>query len=174
MRTKNPLYKTPREITQEVLKEMFDYVDGNLIYKVRPACRVQIGDIAGTVSNRGYLFMVLAYKQYQIHNLIWLWHKGHWPKPGYELDHISKVKSDNRIENLREATRSENNFNTDAQSNSTTGLKGVSKYGDKYRAHGRLQGKSLALGTYPTAEEASAAYQAFAKANHGEFYRAPS
>lgn len=175
MRAKNPLYKTPRAITQEVLKAMFDYVGGKLIYKVRPACRVQVGDIAGTLGNHGYLVIRLAYRLYQVHNVIWMWHTGQWPRQGYELDHCNELKTDNRIENLREATRGQNSLNVGPRKNSSTGYKGVflnpqGTYYVRAKVHGHLH----QLGVFPTVELASESYQNFCKLNHGEFYRAPS
>ena len=58
------------------------------------------------------------------HHLVWVWHKGYWPT---QLDHINGDKSDNRIENLREVTMSENNLNKEYpwRPNTDTGLPGV-------------------------------------------------
>lgn len=167
------LYRVPKLLTQEVLREVFDYVDGELIYKVRTACRVQIGRKAGVAGNHGYLCVRLAYTLYQVHNLIWLWHYGVWPKSGHELDHRDENKLNNRINNLREATRVQNSYNKPVRRDSGTGLKGV--YANRrgtFDAYAKLDGKRTYLGAHPTAEAASEVYQTFARSHHGEFYRA--
>jgi hypothetical protein len=162
-------------ITQEVLLEMFTYLEGDLIYRIRPARNVQIGTIAGCPDNAGYRIIRIAGKAYKAHRLVWLYHTGNWPAEGFELDHIDEDKANNRIDNLREATSAKNKLNVSLQTNNKSGHKGVhlNRLGT-YSASAKLHGKHHWLGSYPTAEEASAAYQAFAKANHGEFYRAPA
>jgi hypothetical protein len=58
------------------------------------------------------------------HHVVWVWHKGYWPT---QLDHINGDEADNRIENLREVTQSENNLNREYpwRPNTDTGLPGV-------------------------------------------------
>ena len=73
------------------------------------------------------------------HNMVWVLCKGQWPKG--ELDHINGDKRDNRIENLRECTGSENRLNTLLawRPNAVTGVPGVEKHCKKYRVsiHGK-------------------------------------
>lgn len=81
-----------------------------------------------TKCNTGYkithLFISGKCVNLRYHHVVWVWHKGYWPA---ELDHINGDKSDNRIENLREVTRSENNLNREHpwRPNTDTGLPGV-------------------------------------------------
>lgn len=82
-------------------------------------------------------------------------------RPGYVVDHINGNPLDNRRSNLRWATHSENARNRGASS--ATGYKGVSR-----TAHGRYTA-TINLGTFDTAEEAAAAYDAIARDLHGEF-----
>ena len=62
-------------------------------------------------------------------------------KKGQEIDHINNDKTDNRRENLRFCTRSQNLTNSPPQANNTLGLKGVNKrrgrnrYRAQYRTH---------------------------------------
>lgn len=104
------------------------------------------------------------------HRLAWLYIYGEWPID--QLDHINRNTSDNRIENLREATQSQNNANRSAnKSKKYSPLKGVSFYPDSKRwtASIRINNKNRHLGCFDTAEEAHAAYVAEADQVFGEF-----
>ena len=97
------------EITQELLKEHFEYRDGHLWWVKPTSKRIKIRQQFGCCNNEGYIFGGLRGKYYYEHRLIWLYHYGEWPKEC--IDHINGIKDDNRIENLREATKQQNNFN---------------------------------------------------------------
>lgn len=76
-----------------------------------------------------------------------------------EIDHINGIRSDDRIENLRDVSKSQNQQNRrNPQANSETGLLGVSKSGDKFMARIKVDGRHLYLGTYESAGDASDAY----------------
>jgi len=62
------------------------------------------GKIAGSIKE-GYINISIDRKLYRAHRLAWLYVNGVFPS---EIDHINRVKSDNRICNLREVSRSEN------------------------------------------------------------------
>jgi len=81
-----------------------------------------------------------------------------------EIDHINNIKTDNRVENLRWVTRSENNRNC-KKKNSSTGFTGVTKNGKGFRARCSKDGVAKSLGTFKTAEEAFEAYKKFAEEN---------
>lgn len=83
----------------------------------------EIGSIAGTISKYGYIRIRIKNKAYFAHRLAWLYEYGVWPEN--EIDHINGEKSDNRLINLREASRSGNNHNKNIK-NSASGVKGVS------------------------------------------------
>jgi hypothetical protein len=88
------------------------------------------------------------------------------------IDHKNGVKTDNRIQNLRIASRSENNANKrGANINSHTGLRGVSyvKASGKYRARVRVSGKQINLGTYQSPACAFSAAEAYRQKVFGEF-----
>ena len=92
-----------------------------------------------------------------------------------EIDHVKtgfKYRSDNRKQNLRKATRSENQFNTSIKSNNTSGYKGVSynKKSKKWYAEIQCDKNRLHLGSFDTAKEASLAYKSKARELHKEFY----
>lgn len=109
------------------------------------------------ILNQGYLVATVDGEQWLLHRLAWLYVYGELPK--YSIDHINGIGSDNRIENLREATQSENLQNQKkAQRNSLSGLLGASPKGNRYRAQIWLKGRLTYLGTFSTPEEAHEAY----------------
>lgn len=106
-----------------------------------------------------------------VHRLAWALHYGAWPKN--EIDHINGVKSDNRLSNLREANRSENQRNVGKKASSSSQLKGASfhKKHRLWRARIRHDGASLHLGWFNSEEAAHAAYAKAANRLHGAFAR---
>ena len=84
------------------------------------------------------------------------------------LDHINRDRLDNRKENLREATPSQNTANSKIRP-SRSGFKGVRKVGKKYEAKINFKGKTTRLGMHPTAEDAARAYNEACRKIHGEF-----
>jgi len=88
-----------------------------------------------------------------------------------EVDHINRNPLDNRRENLRVCTHSQNCMNRPKQSNNTTGYKGVTyrKRDRRYEAQIKAKGKKYWLGSFTTAEEASQAYKEAATRHHGQF-----
>ena len=119
------------ELTKEYLQSIFDYKDGRLFWKVKKAQRLNVGDEAGCLDKR-YLTTGLNGKVYRNHRLIFLMHHGYLPK---EIDHKDNDQLNNRIENLRPATRSQNCSNTGIGKKNTSGVKGVSwsKRNNKWR-----------------------------------------
>lgn len=91
-------------------------------------------------------------------------------KPEQEVDHINRIKTDNRLSNLRVATRSQNNCNTPGRSR---WLKGTRPIGNRWGARIRINGKSGHLGVFATEADAHAAFCKVAKESHGEFYCEP-
>jgi hypothetical protein len=109
-------------ITQEKLLEMFNYrEDGFLIYKIaRPGCIV--GNTLGYLHKDGYYHTMVLGKSYLVHRLIYLYHYGVLPPI---LDHINIIRTDNKIENLREASSTLSNVNRTLPKSNTSGNKGV-------------------------------------------------
>lgn len=105
------------EITKDLLHTLFDYEDGKLYWKGKHEKE------AGTVGNRGYRCVCISYRKYMAHRLIWIMHGN---DPVEMLDHINGDQLDNRIENLRAATNSQNQRNQKLRKDSTSGIKGVS------------------------------------------------
>ncbi len=103
-----------------------------------------------------------------VHRIIWALHTGTWPKDF--IDHADGTKLNNRFENLREATRSEQSQNR-AVRKTQKYSKGVHKHGQsgKYRATIYHNGKSHSLGLHRTPEAAAAVYNAAAEKLFGKF-----
>ena len=115
----------------------------------------------------GYLFANINKKKVYLHRFIY--EDFHGPIPdGLFIDHINMVRHDNRIENLRLVTGSQNQQNRLCQKNSTTGAKGVSwhKGKCKFMAKIKLHGKASHLGYFDTIEEAKTAYAVAASKLH--------
>jgi hypothetical protein len=103
-------------ITQERLKELFDYQDGTFI-------RRKTGmSIVANFGNKRYLRVYVDNKPYSLHRMIYLWHHGYLPKT---LDHVDGDRANNKIENLREATQQQNCLNRKHHSNSKSPYKNV-------------------------------------------------
>lgn len=98
----------------------------------------------------------------------------HGPIPeGMVIDHINGYPWDNRIENLRLASRAQNNANAVLSTRNTSGFKGVSRKSGKQKWVASLQvdGSDVHIGCFDTAEEAAKAYAEAAKKHFGEFAR---
>jgi hypothetical protein len=151
-------------LTQARLKELLHYDPATGVF--RNACqrgqRGAPGAITGCVNSRGYMQITLTGKCYRAHRLAWLYEYGVFPVA--DTDHIDQDKTNNRIVNLRAATRSENKQNVGLQRNNTSGYKGVvwAKHVSKWRAEIKLNRKLWHLGYFTDVVDATAAYAAAA------------
>jgi len=87
------------------------------------------------------------------------------------VDHINGDGLDNRRSNLRPADKSTNGMNRGIGSNNTSGFKGVSLQGLKWKAQIRVNGRHVHLGMFDTPEEAARVYDQAAVRHFGEFAR---
>lgn len=153
------------------LRSVLDYdpETGIFIWKISPHHTVEVGSVAGGTNQRGYRRHKIKNKHFIAHRLAWFYVYGVWPKN--ELDHINGNKEDNRIANLREATRSQNQNNMPKKRNNTSGYKGVSwhKVNKKWIAQTEVKGRAHFFGYYSTPEDAHVAYVNGIKKLHGEF-----
>jgi len=163
-------------LTQERLKELLSYdpESGIFIRKTRSANCVNVGDVAGSVSTKGYIIISIENRYYKAHRLAWLYINGSMPINS--IDHINCNKTDNRILNLRHATNAENIRNQGLRSTNKSGFIGVSfsKHAKKWQAQIKVNNKNRKLGYFSTPEEASEAYQCAAKQHHEEFHFIPN
>lgn len=101
-------------------------------------------------------------------HIVWALHKNEWP---VRLDHENRNTEDDRIENLREATASQNAANSKKKCNNTSGYKGVKKVVTRWKTKwtATIGETRKHLGTFGTPEEAHAAYLEAATQKYGEF-----
>jgi hypothetical protein len=151
------------KLTQNDLQNTFEYRDGHLFWKTT-------GKKAGWTESHNYDFVGFKGSQYKKHRLIFLFHHGHLPK---YVDHIDNNRQNNRIENLREATASQNSWNQRKRVTNTSGIKGVgwNKKANAWGARCMINYKSHFLGRFKCIEDAENAIKLFRQQHHGEFAR---
>lgn len=125
--------------------------------------------LAGCLRPNGYRTIAVDREVNLAHRLAWLLVYGEWPDG--DLDHINGERDDNRIVNLRLATRAQNNMNARRPCSNTSGYKGASFCRGKWDARIGIDGKDVYLGSFDTPEEAHAAYANAASKVFGEFAR---
>ena len=161
-------------LTHSLLKKMIFYDEHTGIFKWihHPSPRARmVGKEAGSLSSEGYVNVRVFGKQYKGGRLAWFWMTGSWPKKHDEIDHKNLNKSDNRWNNLRIASLSQNRANTPLRSHNTSGRKGVSwkKQYKKWQATIRVDGIKKHLGYTDDIEDAARLYSEAAKHYFGDF-----
>jgi hypothetical protein len=139
-------------ITQELVKSLFDYKDGVLYWKIKQAHCIKIGNLAGTLDiSTGYYRVPIYKKLNRTHRIIFLYHHGYLPN---FVDHIDGNKTNNKIENLRPITKSQNAMNKKIGTNNTSGTKGVMwhKRDKKWFVQVRVNSKCHSFGYYDNKE----------------------
>ena len=169
----NPNRTNEAAVTQERLKGILSYdpATGVFVWIANVSKSVRRGDEAGHMAASGYRLIRINGIRYRAHRLAWLYVHGKWPAAF--LDHRNNIFFDNRIENLREATKQQNAQNQGVSSNNKSGFKGVSfnKRTRRWLSQIRYGGRSNFLGYFLTPEAAHAAYAAAAQKHHQEFTR---
>jgi len=142
-------------ITQERVRDLLFYKDGSLFWRVHRS-GVRFGSMAGTRHSGGYLNVTVDGKLYKAHRLVFLYHHGYLPEN--EVDHIDRNRSNNKIENLREVSKSCNSRNSTQQNSTSSGVKGITwdKYAQKWKAQIMVHGTAKHLGRYSDFTEAAA------------------
>lgn len=151
-------------LTASNLREIFDYVDGQLIRKYATK-GYKAGRIITRKNDQGYLITTMNGKTYRVHHLVWLYFNDDLPK---SLDHINRVRDDNRIENLRPCEIYQNSGNCVARVHKYKGVT-FCKQTQKWRAQIGVQYRNIPLGRFATIEEAALAYNDAALSYFGEF-----
>lgn len=159
-------------VSLERLRSLLDFDPETGVFKWKVArCNVKAGDVAGSVSlHNGYIELRIDRKLYLGHRLAWLYVHGTWPES--QIDHRNKVRSDNRIKNLRPASRCQNAQNTKTPITNTSGYRGVSWHNQsgKWQVTLIANKRRKFLGLFADKEEGAIAYNNEAKRQCGEFY----
>ncbi|MEE8113774.1 MAG: HNH endonuclease [Nitrososphaerales archaeon] len=136
--------------------EYFDYhKDGYLVRLKKTSSRTKVGERVGGLSGHGRLALSFGNRKYYLHRLIFLWHHGYLPK---YVDHIDRDVLNNRIENLRECTHTQNMRNRTKVKNTSSGYTGVYLSRNRWQAQIKIEGKQTRIGSFTTEEEAARAY----------------
>lgn len=154
----------------------YDQDTGAFTWIKRPAhTRIQVGDAAGSLDSDGYLRIKFGGIEYRAGRLAWFFVTGQMPPDDLHVDHRNLSKTDNRFDNLRLATVSQNNRNRAAlpRENRHSRYKGVSRFKStgKWMASIYVNGKLRFLGTFRNEEDAARAYDEAANQHFGEFSR---
>lgn len=159
-------------ITQEELKKALNYDPSTGIFtrKIKSSNQ-KPGVIVGAKNKGGYLFAMINGERYSLHRLAWLYFYGRMPHG--DIDHINGVRDDNRIDNLRECSRSKNCMNKKINSNNVSGVKGVGWHAQrgKWRARIMTGYKSVFLGWFDSVEDAEKAIVEARNKMHKDFAR---
>jgi hypothetical protein len=128
------------------------------------------GKVQDVTSNGYYVAHVLG-KNIRVHRIVWAMHFGRWPES--DVDHIDGDPLNNRVENLRLATKSGNAQNRRSTSRKPSSPKGVRKdpRNGRYLAQIYVDNSRIFIGTFSTEDEAAHEYNKAAIKHHGEFAR---
>lgn len=155
-----------------------EYVRNRLIYepetgifrwRVYQKSKRMVGQVAGHLRKTGQVVILLENQSYLAHRIAWVYVTG--KNPTGQIDHINCNPSDNRFENLRECTASENCRNKKIPANNTSGVKGVSLFKGRWAAKVGLKGKKFFFGYHESLQSAAIAVKLGRAALHGEFTR---
>lgn len=160
-----------RKVPIETLHERLSYNPETGIFTWKISNQwVKKGTQAGTIC-LGYVKISINKIIIPAHRIAWAMTYGVWPDK--EIDHVNGIRSDNRIENLREASRQQNCLNRSKATNNKSGYKGVSWHNvaQKWQTHISIAGKSIYLGLFEDKRDAFNAYNEAAEKAYGVFKR---
>jgi hypothetical protein len=126
------------------------------------------GDLAGTTHKNGYKSVRINNVIVKQHRVIFVMFNGYLP---YYIDHIDGNRSNNKIENLRDANACQNSRNAKTPKRNSSGVKGVSwhKLKNKWIASCSVNGSLKHIGYFEEMKEAEKAVRAFRNEHHGNF-----
>jgi hypothetical protein len=132
-------------ITKERANELFVYKNNDLYWKINKGT-AKAGSLVGSFDN-GYRRTSVDGKLYLVHRIIFFMAYGYFPK---FVDHKDGNTLNNSLENLREATRAQNNSNAQRGASFVSGAKGVGwhKHLRKWRVRVSVKNKSITVGYF--------------------------
>lgn len=156
--------KLLKKIDDNLLKEMkqhmiYDPISGNFLALKKGRKGRKIGDILGWDSHR-YRLIYFKNQAYRAHRLAWLFY---YNQDCEIIDHIDLDRSNNKINNLRNGSRTDNNQNIiHKRKHNTTGKLGVewshNSSKNLYTARITAYGKRIYLGAFSNIDDAHQAY----------------
>lgn len=137
--------KKQKNLTQDQVRKLFSYdpETGKVTRVVTRMQKAKAGDSPGTVDKTGYIRVTISGRSYALHRVIWLYVHGYLPE--HDIDHINRIRTDNRLENLREATRSCNIKNSKVYDDSVSGVKGVTWFSRDSEWRARIRSRLLSV-----------------------------
>lgn len=149
-----------KKLTQKRLKELLSYdpETGVFVWVVQKSNNIKVGQIAGCVNKvTGYRDIMINGRTYKSSRLVWLYIKGYFPE--HQMDHINRIKNDDRWENLRHVSSQCNTRNCNVSKNNKSGITGVSwrETHKKWYARIMISGKAVHLGSFKSKLDATKA-----------------
>jgi len=155
------------------LKEMdrlfkYDVINGGLIRKVSVSKNTKEGDRAGRETSGGYFSTTIKSKETQIHRIIYFMFNGFLPD---FIDHKDGNPLNNKIDNLRGCTNSQNQYNKKIQKNNTSGYKNIYKKNNGWIVLFRVNKRLKSYGVYRNISDAIKTAETIRLSMHKEFAR---
>jgi len=149
-----------------------DLVAGTMRWKkIEGKVNPYANKLLGTLNDSGYLVARIDGRLHRVHRLIAMV-GGMDVNDEIEIDHINGDRKDNRISNLRLASRKENGRNTKRPKTNSSGVKGVDFHSSGlWRARVKIAGKDVLVGYFNNLDEAAKARREFVERLHGQFAR---
>lgn len=147
----------------------YDPETGILYWKKSFGNFIEAGMTAGSPRKKGHLGVQFKNRAYMVHRIIWKMVTG--KDPIDEIDHEDNNPSNNKFDNLREATSQNNNSNCSLAVNNTSGVKGVNwnSHRQKWQARIAFNYKRIHIGFFDNFEEAVQARHTYADKLYGKF-----
>ena len=155
-------------LSKEFLCNLFDYRDGEIYYKISRS-RNKAGSKAGAYRKHDNAYQVtINGKHYLIHRIVFMMHHGYFPEM---IDHIDGNRANNKIENLREATHSQNAHNAKLRCDSAIGKKNIRyiKRDSLWRVDVQVNKNRIYCGSYKDLELAELVAMEARNKFHGQF-----
>lgn len=151
------------DITADYLREILDYDPLSGLFRWKPRSGAgsekwnssHAGAVVGSKNGKGYIYIRIGARFYRAHRLAWVY--VHGKEPDGQIDHIDRCRHNNRLDNLRDVSPSQNNLNSTIKIG-RSGERGVTRYESRSGPYYTARFKNAYLGTFRSKEEAAAAY----------------
>ena len=160
-----PKHVTPEK--EQLIRECLRYEGGHLYWRVNRRGGVKAGDVAGNTRLNGYIETRVGGNVFLVHRIVFFLHYGYWPE---YIDHINRDRADNRVENLRECTVGQNQYNSAKRPNTKFGRNiDWNSNQNKYVVRIQVKGRRLLCGYFDDLELAELVASEAREKYHGEY-----